>query len=160
MPGIKSLRPNCKNADQVKSDYMRKIWAVTLPVLLCALFLAQETKDSESLRHYADKMGFWVGSVIQGKFFRQDPPYQSVLGREFNLGISIVLMRHTQPERGRFEYSGMDRDREFAQAHHMKLFGQALVYRNDQSPDWLRFQIGHCGGWSARDLDANSQRAY
>jgi endo-1,4-beta-xylanase len=133
---------------------MRKICAITFPVLMCALFMAQEAKDSESLRHYADKMGFWVGSVIQGKFFRQDPPYQPVLGREFNLGISIVLMRHTQPERGRFEYSGMDRDREFAQAHNMKLFGQALVYRNDQSPDWLRFQSGHCGGWSARDLDA------
>jgi len=132
---------------------MRYIWAITIPAFLCALFLGQETKDNDSLRHYADKMGFLVGSVIQGKFFQQDPPYRSVLGKEFNLGISIVLMRQTQPDRGRFNFSGMDRDREFAKAHNMKLFGQALVYRNDNSPDWLRFQSGQCGGWSARDLD-------
>jgi endo-1,4-beta-xylanase len=131
---------------------MRSIWAVTLPVLLCAMFLAQEAKDSEPLRYYADKMGFLVGSVIQGKYF-QDPLYRSVLGREFNLGTSMVLMRHTQPERGRFDFTGMDRERDYAQAHKMKLFGVALVYRNDNSADWLRFQFGQCGGWSARELD-------
>src|ERR1700741_1536359 len=101
---------------------MRNIWAITLPVLLCAVFMAQEAKHNDSLRHYADKMGFWVGSVIQGKYSKKDPPYRSVLGKEFNLGISIVLMRQTQPERGRFNYSGMDRDRNFAKAHNMKLF--------------------------------------
>lgn len=132
---------------------MRKICAITLPILMCGLFLAQEAKDSESLRQYADKMGFLVGTVIQGRFFQQDPPYRSVLGKEFNLGISIVLMRQTQPERGQFNFGGMDRDRDFAHAHNMKLFGQALVYRNSTSPDWLRFQTGQCGGWSSRELD-------
>ncbi|MFZ0759280.1 MAG: endo-1,4-beta-xylanase [Candidatus Sulfotelmatobacter sp.] len=124
-----------------------------LLLLLCVLLMAQEAKDTHSLRYYADKTGFWVGCLIQGKYFHQDPEYRQVLGREFNLGISIVLMRQTQPERGRFNFAGMDRDRDFARAHDMKLFGQALVYRNDNSPDWLRFDEGRCGGWSANELD-------
>jgi endo-1,4-beta-xylanase len=114
--------------------------------------LSAQGKDSDSLRFYADKMNFWVGTTIQGKFF-SEPAYQQALGHEFNSGVSINLMRMTQPERGRFDFGNMDRDIKFARAHNMKLFGQALVYRNNTSPDWMRFQGGNCGGMSEDQLD-------
>jgi endo-1,4-beta-xylanase len=114
--------------------------------------LCAQPTDSDSLRFYADKLHFWIGTVIQGKFF-PEPQYQATLGREFNSADSIVLMRLTQPERGHFNFGAMDRDMKFARSHDMKLFGQALVYRNDNSPDWLRFEGGNCGGWSPDQLD-------
>lgn len=115
--------------------------------------MADEAQDDASLRSYAEKAEIWVGAPIQGKFFNQDPLYQSTLGREFDLATSIVLMKLTQPEQGQFNFSGMERDMRFAKAQNMKLFGQALVYRNDNSPGWLRFNSPGCGGWSPEQLD-------
>jgi endo-1,4-beta-xylanase len=129
----------------------KKLCAISL-VGVCCLILAAQQKDSDSLRSYADKLDFWIGTVIQGKFF-PEPQYQATLGREFNSAVSIVFPRLTQPERGHFNFGGMDRDIKFARAHKMKLFGVTLVYRNDNSPDWLHFEGGRCAGWSADELD-------
>lgn len=119
---------------------------------LCCLMLSAQAKDTDTLRFYADKMDFWVGATIQGKLF-PDPEFQQILGREFNSAVSFVLMKLTQPEPGQFNLGSMDRDIKYARAHNMKLFGQALVYRDNNSPDWLRFGGGSCGGMSADKLD-------
>ncbi len=102
-----------------------------------------QDKDSDTLRSYADKMNFWVGATIQGKLF-PDPEFQQTLGREFNSGVSFVLMHLTQPQKGQYNFGSMDRDIKYARAHNMKLFGQALIYRNEHSPDWLAFRNGGC----------------
>ncbi len=124
-----------------------------LPILLSMMLLAQppakQPPPPDTLRSYADKMHFWVGAEIQGRFWG-DSGYQPTLGREFNSGITIVLMRQTQPERGQYNFQGMDRDMKFAKEHDMKLFGQALVYKNETSPDW--FQHG-CRSWSPPQMD-------
>ena len=111
------------------------------------------SEEKETLRYYADKAGFLVGNVIQGRFWNRDPLFKPTLSREFNLGISIVFMRWTQPERGRFEFSSMDDDIRFAKEHNMKLLGDCLVYRPDTAATWLHLQQGNCGGWSAGELD-------
>jgi endo-1,4-beta-xylanase len=106
-----------------------------------------------ALRQPADKLGFRVGALIQGKYWNDDPRYRATLGREFNLAISMVFMRNTQPEKGRFNFNGMDRDMRFAREHNLKLFGAALVYRNQHSPSWLRFMGPLCAGWRADALE-------
>ena len=132
---------------------MKKTLLTIVSAGLCCLLLSAQGKDSDlTLRSYADKMNFWLGATMQGKLF-QDAGFQSMLGREFNSGVSFVLMRVTQPERGRFNFGAMDRDIRYARAHKMKLFGQAIIYRNDNSPDWLGFESRNCGGISADALD-------
>src|ERR1035437_2421082 len=113
---------------------------------------ARRSEDAGTVRQYADKLGFGVGTVIQPRYWNQQPLFKPTLAREFNHAVSIVTMRLTQPERGHFDFDSIDSDKEFAREHNLKLFGAALVYRNDSSPDWLHFGRGDCGGWTAQEL--------
>jgi endo-1,4-beta-xylanase len=126
--------------------------AITVSAMM-VLASARDSEDAGTLRQYADKLGFGVGTVIQPRFWNQQPLFKPTLAREFNHAVSIVVMRFTQPERGRFDFDSVDSDKQFAREHHMKLFGAALVYRNDSSPDWLHYERADCGGWSSRELD-------
>ena len=127
------------------------VGAVLMPMPSTALGAGAE--DTETLRHYADKLGFWVGTTIQGNFWDQDPLYKPTLAGEFNSAVSIVFMKFTQPQPGRFNFSSMDQDVRFAKEHNMKLFGAALIYRPSVSSTWLNFDRAGCGGWSATELD-------
>ena len=126
-------------------------------MMLFVPFAYPQAKDAgsenETLRHAAEKTGFWVGTTIQGRMWNRDPEYKPVLSREFNAAVSIVFQGITQPQRGRFNFDGMDEAMSFAKQHNMKLMGHCLVYKNAVSAPWLNFNNGTCGGWSAKDLD-------
>src|SRR2546423_6900786 len=96
-------------------------------MLLLVPVAAPQKKDAEpgneTLRQHADKKGFWVGTTIQGRMWNRDPEYKPVLSREFNAAVSIVFQGITQPQRGRFNFDGMDEAMSFARDHHMKLMG-------------------------------------
>lgn len=132
-----------------------------LPALVCAVVIltpasagqSSGSNDTHTLRSYADKVNFWIGTTIQGNFWDDDPLYKSTLALEFNSAVSIVFMKHTEPARGRFNFASMDQDIRFAKEHNMKLFGAALVYRPAISSTWLNFDRANCGGWSATELD-------
>ena len=118
-------------------------------VLMCAFSWTQGTARSaehETLRQFADKLGFRIGAVMTTRFWDDEPGYRKVMATEFNAGVSIVFMRLTQPEQGRFNFSQMDRDIAFAREHKLKLFGAALVYRAMQCPEWLVGPMGGPGG--------------
>ena len=134
---------------------MKFLAPVVLLIAVMLPLLAQNAgkERDETLRQYADARHFWVGTLIQGRFWNQDPRYKEVLGKEFNSAVSPVFMHVTQPAHGEFDFHAMDAQKQFAAEHHMKLFGAALIYRNDNSPDWLHFHAGPCGRWSAGDLD-------
>ena len=105
-----------------------------------------------TLRGYADKFGFMVGSVLQPRYF-QEPGFQATMAKEFNYAVSIVFPQFTEPERGRFNFQSMDNDMRFARAHDMKLMGVTLIYRNDNAMPWLHFPGDpRCGGWSEGEL--------
>jgi len=133
----------------------------TLPVLAMMMlfvpFAYPQAKDAgsenETLRQAAEKTHFWVGTTIQGRMWNRDPEYKPVLSREFNAAVSIVFQGITQPQRGRFNFDGMDEAMSFAAQHNIKLMGHCLVYKNAVSAPWLNFNNGTCGGWSAKDLD-------
>lgn len=129
---------------------------VFLPVLpVAAVFLAAaalgtpNTGMQGTLRQYADKIGFSIGAPIPGRIFNEDPQYRDVLGEQFNSAVSFVFMKLTQPEPGRFNFRMMDNDMSFARAHHMKLFGAALVYRAQFCPRWLLQEVR--GRWMHLD---------
>jgi endo-1,4-beta-xylanase len=133
----------------------------TLPVLAMMMlfvpFAYPQAKDAgsenETLRQAAEKTHFWVGTTIQGRMWNRDPEYKPVLSREFNAAVSIVFQGITQPQRGRFNFDGMDEAMSFARQHNIKLMGHCLVYKNAVAAPWLNFNNGTCGGWSAKDLD-------
>jgi len=123
-------------------------------LLPAAVGQAKEAKtDNETMRQYADKLDFRVGTTIQGRLWNHDPQYKQVMARDFNAGVSIVFSGITQPERGRFNWDPMDEAMDFAKQHHMKLMGHCLVYRNMTSSPWLNFNSPSCGGWSPKELD-------
>jgi endo-1,4-beta-xylanase len=131
-------------------------WLAVVGILLTSSTPVRSSaapNGNETLRQYADKLGFGIGTTIQPRFWNRQPQYKPTLAREFNHAVSIVTMRLTQPERGHFDFDSVDEEKQFAKAHDMKLFGAALVYRNDSSPDWLHFNPITCGGWSAPELD-------
>jgi endo-1,4-beta-xylanase len=136
---------------------LKQIVTILAMMMLFAPFTLPQTKDSgqdnETLRHAAEKTGFWVGTTIQGRMWNHDPEYKPVMAREFNAGVSIVFQGITQPERGRFNFDGMDEAMGFARQHNMKLMGHCLVYKNATSAPWLHFNNEACGGWAAKDLD-------
>jgi endo-1,4-beta-xylanase len=99
--------------------------------------------DDETLRGYADKMNFWIGSEGARKLIRQDPAYGQILSREFNLAISWLFQKFMEPEPGKFSFEIMDKDIQWARAHNLKLFGNALIYRADSMAPWLETR-GSC----------------
>lgn len=98
---------------------------------------ARKPESTAALRDVADTFGFHIGSIMQPKMF-DNPLYREVLGREFNVFISFVFMKQVEPVPGHYDFSGMDRDMQFARDHHQKLFGAAPIYRAGVvAPDWL-----------------------
>jgi endo-1,4-beta-xylanase len=110
--------------------------------------------EGETLRQYADRIGFVLGALLsEGGDWARDLPLQEVLGREFNSAVSVAFMSFAEPERGQYKLRFMDESKEIARKYHLKLFGQALVYRaSDTTPKWLHLNTADCGGWSSGDL--------
>lgn len=136
--------------------YLLPIGFCAIAAVLLAFGAAQPGSDAgtgETLRQYADKLNFRIGTTIQGRMWDRDPQYKPVLAREFNAAVSIVFSGITQPERGRFNFDPMDDAMRFARERNLKLMGHSLVYRNATSSPWLNFQDAQCGGWPAKELD-------
>jgi endo-1,4-beta-xylanase len=126
---------------------------IVVSLALSSPALSADNPAPETLRQYADKLGFGIGNAILPRYWNRQPQFKPTLAREFNRAMTIVTMRQTQPQRGHFDFDAMDESSRFAKQHDMKLFGVALVYRNDSSPDWLHFNSLLCGSWSAQELD-------
>lgn len=125
-----------------------------LSVLLAGPVQAGDKKkpdDKETLRQYADKLGFRIGTGIKPRSWEQDEKGRATLAREFNATIEMGMMRVTQPERGRFVFTGMDRTMRFAKEHNMKIWGAALIYRAGDLAEWMKAR--GLRGWTEAELD-------
>ena len=111
-------------------------------VLVAGIALADKPKprddDKETLRQYADKLGFRIGTGIRPRSWDQDERGRQILGTEFNSTLVMGMMGVVQPERGRFDFDRVDRTVRFAKEHGMKIYGAALIYRADSLPEWMR----------------------
>lgn len=125
--------------------------AVTQPAVVTRATSKPEAQPT--LREVADTFGFHIGSIMQVKMF-DNPSFREVLGREFNVFISFVFMKQVEPEEGHYDFSGMDRDMQFAQENHQKLFGSTPIYRAGVvAPPWLAPQHFGNFGRSAAEFD-------
>jgi len=98
---------------------------------------ATKLQNTPTLRSIADTFGFHIGGIMQPKMF-DNPLYRDALGSEFNVFTSFVFMKQVEPVEGHYDFSGMDRDIQFARDHQQKLFGAAPIYRAGVvAPDWL-----------------------
>jgi len=99
----------------------------------------KKSNDSDTLRRYADQLGFRIGAGIRPVSWDQDEQGRSILAREFNATMTMGMMGATEPRgEGQFDFSKMDRTIKFAKEHDMKIWGAALIYRPDSLPDWMR----------------------
>lgn len=127
-------------------------------LVLSALPFAFEKKqesDNSTLKEYANKMHFLVGVPLPGRIIAENPRYLDTAKREFNSFEAIAVMAQTQPERGEYNFRGMDKDIQLAKEEGVKLYGKSLIYSPQSSPQWL---IGPMrgnpnGGWSESELD-------
>lgn len=110
-----------------------------------------KAQDSETLRQYADKLGFIVGSKIRPKSWDEDRTGREILGREFNGTTVMAMMNATQRQRGRFNFKIMDRTIDFAKEHNMRIWGSALIYRADSLPQWMEERPNRA--WNPKELD-------
>jgi endo-1,4-beta-xylanase len=98
----------------------------------------------DTLREYADKLHFRIGSGIRPKSWAENVKGQEVLAREFNSTLTMGMMGVNEPEQGRFDFSRMDTLIQFAKQHQMKIWGSALIYRADSLPQWMQERM-HSG---------------
>jgi endo-1,4-beta-xylanase len=124
-------------------------------ILLAGLAPADKPKprddDKETLRQYADKLGFRIGAGIRPRSWDQDAEGRRLLGTEFNSTIEMAMMRVMQPDKGRFDFTQMDRTMGFAKEHNLKIWGAALIYRAGDLAEWMK-QRG-AGHWDKAELD-------
>ena len=112
----------------------------------------------DTLRAGAEKNGILIGALSNLNWIVNEeyaPQYKEVLGREFNLLIANGWFRFLVPEEGRFDSKILNRSILFAKEHNMMLTSRSVIYRNKDSPDWMRFwdygtnqTTPDCGGWN------------
>jgi endo-1,4-beta-xylanase len=113
--------------------------------------VAPANDDNETLRQYADKLGFGIGVLVQPRYWKRDAEHKQIIEREFNRAVAYAVM--IQSERGHFDFGFMDEEMKMAKEHNMKLFGAGLLYRSTAAPAWLHFLDRGCGGWSGKEID-------
>ncbi|MDG4810023.1 endo-1,4-beta-xylanase [Micromonospora sp. WMMD1120] len=89
----------------------------------------------------AEKGRYFGAAVATGKL--SNSTYTTVLNREFNDVVAENEMKWdaTEPQQGRFNYSGGDRLVSYAQANGMKVRGHALLW-HQQQPGWAQGMSG------------------
>ncbi|MGI5520952.1 endo-1,4-beta-xylanase [Micromonospora sp. CA-259024] len=90
-----------------------------------------------TLRAAAEKGRYFGAAVATGKL--SDSQYVGILNREFNSVVAENEMKWdaTEPQQGRFSYTGGDRLVSHAQANGMSVRGHALLW-HAQQPGWAQ----------------------
>lgn len=132
------------------------VFALCILISSSASAAENKTSGQETLRQYADRLNFRIGSGIRPKTWGDSKKGQEVLAREFNSTITMGMMGVNEPEQGHFDFSRMDTLIKFAKSHDMKIWGSALIYRADSLPRWMQDKM-HSGpprrSFSESDLE-------
>ncbi|MEU9512339.1 endo-1,4-beta-xylanase [Micromonospora sp. NPDC048169] len=103
-----------------------------------AVALAPSASAGTTLRAAAAEKGRYFGAAVAtGKL--SDNTYTTVLNREFNSVVAENEMKWdaTEPQQGRFSYTGGDRLVSHARANGMSVRGHALLW-HQQQPSWAQ----------------------
>jgi endo-1,4-beta-xylanase len=102
---------------------------------LCAPALAAE--PMRGLRDIAQARGLEFGSMVRGRWLAEDRAYADMMARE--CGVFVCREAHfgyLERRRGEFDFSQVERDRDWAEAHRMKLRLHALIW-GENAPKWF-----------------------
>jgi endo-1,4-beta-xylanase len=108
--------------------------------------------DANTLRAYADSIGFGIGTVYQALESR-NPLFPPVFSTEFNTVMMTTFMKKTEPMRDRWDWSLTDDVLAQALSNHQMIIGGPLVYDNPTAPAWLLFDQPDCGKWNPSELE-------
>ncbi|MFD6566086.1 endo-1,4-beta-xylanase [Micromonospora profundi] len=117
----------------------------TLAVALTAgmaVAMAPTASAGTTLKQAAAEKGRYFGAAVAtGKL--SDSQYVGILNREFNSVVAENEMKWdaTEPQQGRFSYTGGDRLVSHAQANGMSVRGHALLW-HAQQPSWAQGMSG------------------
>ena len=95
-----------------------------------------DSSDKNTLRHYAELCGKYVGTALATyKGLQSD---RDEAGRQFNMMVceNEMKMDALQPSQGSFSYGGADNLVSHAQRNNMAIRGHCLVW-HQQQPTWL-----------------------
>jgi endo-1,4-beta-xylanase len=101
-------------------------------------FIVWANAQGDSLRQYADKIGFNIGVAMGVKFDQNNQTHNNLVKKEFNIVVSENNMKaeNIHPQKGQPNFVNADKLVTFAQQNNMKVRGHTLVWYN-QNPDWL-----------------------
>lgn len=149
------MTPRRRNFRQRPVFDRGKMKTLLLILMLCtglaSSAVAAEKQNDETLRQYADRLGFRIGSKIKPKSWEEDAEGRRILAREFNATTVMGMMSTTEKQQGQFHFKQMDRIMDFAKEHNMKIWGSALIYRKDSLPAWMQDRPKRA--WNPRELD-------
>jgi endo-1,4-beta-xylanase len=116
--------------------------------------------SQDSLRFWADKLDFNIGSAVEGFWFNNDyynqtnRTYNKILTGQFNMIVAGNEMKYdyTEPKKGQFNFTGGDVLVNFAQEHDMAVRGHCLLW-HAQLPGWINAGLtnGQNNGLYTRD---------
>lgn len=106
----------------------------------------------ETMRTYADPIGFGIGTVYQAQESR-NPHFPPVFASEFNTVMMTTFMKKVQPSRDQWDWSLTDEVLTLALADNQKIIGGPLVYDNATAPAWLMFDHADCGAWAPAEVE-------
>ncbi len=118
---------------------------------------SSDFNDATPMRQYAAKSGKRIGAAASTwKYNIADAtnPKVKALAEQFNMVVAENEMKFdaTEPERGKFDYSGGDAVANFAKANSMYLRGHTFVWHS-QCPQWVSSNgIKNDRNWSREEL--------
>jgi endo-1,4-beta-xylanase len=91
-----------------------------------------------TLRHEATKAGVLIGAGATNPSYLDDPQFAKILGEQFNSlsPENELKWSFTEPQRGVFDFTGLDRLVDYAKRHSMVVKGHGLI-SGCCNPEWL-----------------------
>jgi len=112
----------------------RALMALSTAVAAAALILAgtpatAASNDDTTLREEAAKAGILIGSGAVNPTYLDDPQFAQVLGEQFNSlsPENELKWSFVEPEKGVFDFDGLDKLVDYAHKHHMVIKGHGLI---------------------------------
>jgi endo-1,4-beta-xylanase len=113
------------------------IWIVLL-LLMSLPLVAAGQEAAPPLRELAARLDKYIGTVGDPDDFNADLRFAEIAARDFNLfspeNMGKLCILQTQEDR--YDFRGMDRIMDFAEANNMEIHGHVLVWHSCM-PEWL-----------------------
>ena len=118
--------------------HLLALFACTLPAWAVTNQTEALMTNTLTLRTLATRAGVDIGGAVAPGPLQNNPRYAALAARECTVLVAEnhMKMRHTQPARGTFDFTGADVVMAFARTNGMRVRGHTLVW-HAMPPAWL-----------------------